>query len=193
MRHRSLRGFTLIELLIVVGIVTVLVALLLPALSRARYLANLTNCLSNLRQVGLGLSAYANENRGKYPNRVAWPSYKPTVLFLAGAGDMRPALKNYIDFDNLACPFAAQRLAYVENTTANDVEWTYSMWFSWYWTGGSLSRPSNAPGIPVTYGNKSCYVLASDCIIDTPSGTANSIGTTPPVGARRSITTAPST
>src|SRR5688572_25160198 len=60
-------GFTLIELLVVVGIIAVLVALLLPALNRAREQATTVQCLSNLRQIMLGTQMYAQMNRDFIP------------------------------------------------------------------------------------------------------------------------------
>jgi prepilin-type N-terminal cleavage/methylation domain-containing protein len=60
-------GFTLIELLVVISIIALLIALLLPALSRAKQLAVRTEGASNLRQVGIALHEYASEYRGQYP------------------------------------------------------------------------------------------------------------------------------
>lgn len=61
------KAFTLIEMLIVLGMIIVLAALLLPALSRAREEARSVQCLSNLRQLGQAAFAYAQQNDGYFP------------------------------------------------------------------------------------------------------------------------------
>ncbi len=63
------RGFTLIELLVVIAIIAILIAVLLPALGRARLSARITATLSNLRDLSVGVQAYANDFRGVPPVR----------------------------------------------------------------------------------------------------------------------------
>jgi prepilin-type N-terminal cleavage/methylation domain-containing protein/prepilin-type processing-associated H-X9-DG protein len=67
MLPRRHRGFTLVELLVVIGIIAVLVAILMPALHRARDQAQAINCRSNLRQLTLAVLMYVNENHGYLP------------------------------------------------------------------------------------------------------------------------------
>ena len=66
MNTRS-KAFTLLEIIIVVGIIAVLIAILLPALERAREQAIQLKCANNLRTIGQALTLYANENHGNYP------------------------------------------------------------------------------------------------------------------------------
>lgn len=72
------KGFSLIELLVVMGIIALLAGLLLPALSRAKESSRRVSCISQLRQLHLAITLFADENEGLYPLRSAaqrWPSH----------------------------------------------------------------------------------------------------------------------
>lgn len=68
-RARCRHGFTLIELLVVIGIISVLIAILLPALHAARVQAMEVVCQSNLRQWGLGIQMYVDQAHGELPQK----------------------------------------------------------------------------------------------------------------------------
>ena len=70
------KAFTLIELLVVIAIIALLLAVIVPALKRAKYLAMRMQCTSNVRQQSLAFINYATENDGSYPEHMgALPYY----------------------------------------------------------------------------------------------------------------------
>ena len=84
-------GFTLVELLVVIGIISLLMGILLPSLAGARESARAVASLSNLRQIGIALVAYRNENRGFYPRHSSPSSQVPRTRW---ADDIYPYLQN---------------------------------------------------------------------------------------------------
>ena len=76
------RAFTLIELLVVIAIISVLMAIMMPALRRVKEQAQEMTCRSNLRQYGIAQSMYLDENGGRYP--VAWKSLVKTESPVTG-------------------------------------------------------------------------------------------------------------
>ncbi len=66
-KHVSRSGFTLIELLVVITIISILMAILLPALSKARSMAERISCTNNMRQLGMSFMMFSDENGGVFP------------------------------------------------------------------------------------------------------------------------------
>jgi len=65
--RRAVRAFTLLELLVVIGIIALLAGLLLPVIARSKEAGRATACLGNLRQIGLALQMYVQENNNLLP------------------------------------------------------------------------------------------------------------------------------
>jgi len=100
------KGFTLIELLVVIAIIAILASILFPVFSRARAKARQTSCLSNVKQLNLALTMYAQDYDGQFP--AATTTYTPSPPNDTAADGMYafsvvvlPYMKNR---DILICP-----------------------------------------------------------------------------------------
>ena len=94
MRHSA---FTLIELLTVIGIIAILTAIMMPALSKARESARRVACRGNLHGIGLGFRMYLDDNRDTMPNAAQMPSLEQDKPAIA------TALSSYLDNQKVFC------------------------------------------------------------------------------------------
>src|SRR5258707_9076849 len=85
---RTRAGFTLIELLVVIAIIAILAAILFPVFSKVREKARQTTCLSNEKQLGLGITQYLQDNDEMYPFGVI--NAGPAKIGGSGGGGSMP-------------------------------------------------------------------------------------------------------
>lgn len=131
------KAFTLIELLVVIAIIGMLIALLLPALSRARMSATRTGCSSNLHQIAIGMTNYLGDNDG----------YLPYFIPLMQRGgeeeeaDLLSTLKRYVtDTRTFVCPADDTGVAEALNTS-------YDYWPGWIMWARELFRGDQAHSV----------------------------------------------
>ncbi|MEX2671242.1 MAG: DUF1559 domain-containing protein [Phycisphaeraceae bacterium] len=93
---RPLVGFTLIELLVVVGIIALLMAILLPALGRARQEALKVSCAANLRQWGIGMQSFASDHNNNFPYNGGGQNLYRTEPEETWGGEIHILLRDYI-------------------------------------------------------------------------------------------------
>ena len=133
--HRPRRGFTLIELLVVIGVIAILIALLLPALQKAREQSKQVVCLGNLRQLATAFLVYTQNNHGKFPRPAVDPQPEDWMYWFGDRdindGRIVPYLGRRFDERNYRCPSDDVSMhdwfpfSYTVNAQITGLSWTH--------------------------------------------------------------------
>jgi prepilin-type N-terminal cleavage/methylation domain-containing protein/prepilin-type processing-associated H-X9-DG protein len=158
---RKKTAFTLVELLVVIGIISILIAMLLPALNKARQAANRVVCLSNLRQIGNAISIYTAENKTFMPLILQRHWGDPTRPDLVGGGVGYTwagilMTNERIPMDRFRCPSDTRVYDLTEQNfyVGSDLPFSYGALMVGYGISGNRT-PWSTP-------SPSVYFLASD-------------------------------
>jgi prepilin-type N-terminal cleavage/methylation domain-containing protein/prepilin-type processing-associated H-X9-DG protein len=151
----SKTGFTLIELLVVIAIIAILAALLFPVISSAKTKAKRATCLSNLRQINLGVRMYSDDSADKAPSSP--PNTNSYILDFSG---YKKQMKSYVGLNGassrqdtlFACPadrfyyeFSATNQVFVPQSWHEQVAYDNSSY--WFNSGTPTRFGTNSPGI----------------------------------------------
>lgn len=137
MNVRRVKGFTLIELLVVIAIIAILAAILFPIFVRAKENAQCSACINNMKQIGLAVEAYRENNNGYLP--VAYNIWRFTMNDTDQSWNYFVALEKYTKSKGVwKCPAKAIQII------------AESLWHIWYYDPGTNSRKTDFYGATYT-------------------------------------------
>ena len=132
-KYRAKHFFTLIELLLVVAIIAILIGIVMPSTMQVKGKSIKSACMSNLRQIGIALNMYADENNERYPYCTMKPSDPPTTPADKSEANMpgiAPTLLPYLkDKKVFLCPGDINETYY--RAEGVSYEWQSSLYNGW--------------------------------------------------------------
>ena len=148
------QGFTLIELLVVIAIIALLMAILMPALQRVKKQARTVYCLNSLKQLGMAMTMYADDNGGFIPraldHKVKW-----ILVFIPYLGHEYKNIEDYREVDVYQCPsFPRTGVGqYGQSNSEQTVDYVVNAWnmtdpgFSTGDQGNQMERPTKLSNV----------------------------------------------
>jgi len=162
-RLRAPRAFTLIDILVSMAVISVLIGLMLPALTAIRETTRKVVCSSNIRQIGLSTAMYADDYKGQLPHsRFYEKSLYTSIESIASSDLMRARIAEFNDWDGLGLLYgkqycsAAQVFYCPSHKSVHRYErystgWRggpYDVYTNFQYRGGSVDKKSNLSSMP---------------------------------------------